>query len=65
MPFLFSAVAAPAQSLPRKVSNVEVLDLNGNPAKLPYWGEKNLLIFYIDPDRPKQNNDFTVDHGGT
>ena len=61
MPFLFSAVAAPAQSLPRKVSNVEVLDLNGNPAKLPYWGEKNLLIFYIDPDRPKQNNDFTVD----
>ena len=61
MPFLFSAVAAPAQSLPRKVSNVEVLDLNGNPTKLPYWGEKNLLIFYIDPDRPKQNNDFTVD----
>ena len=56
-----AASAAAAQELPRKVNNVEVLDLDGNPAKLPHWGEKNLMIFYVDPDRHKQNNDFTVE----
>ena len=50
-----TASAAAAQELPRKVNNVEVLDLDGKPAKLPYWGEKNLMIFYVDPDRHKQN----------
>lgn len=57
--------AAPAQNgesaLPRKVSNVEVLDLDGNSAKLPYWGQKNLMIFYVDPDHHKQNEDFTIE----
>ena len=43
-----TASAAAAQELPRKVNNVEVLDLDGKPAKLPYWGEKNLMIFYVD-----------------
>lgn len=50
-----------AQSLPKKVKNVQLLDLNGNPVKLPHYGEKNLMIFYVDPDRHKQNNDFTVE----
>lgn len=50
-----------AQELPRKVSNVTVLDLDGKPATLPYFGEKNLMIFYVDPDHHKQNNDFTVE----
>ena len=36
--------------LPRKVENVTIKDLYGKPATLPYWGEKNLLIFYVDPD---------------
>ena len=54
-----TASAAAAQELPRKVNNVEVLDLDGKPAKLPYWGEKNLMIFYVDPDRHKQNNPST------
>ena len=62
--FTLAASAAAAQELPRKVNNVEVLDLDGNPAKLPHWGEKNLMIFYVDPDRHKQNNDFTVEPGG-
>ena len=35
---------------PRKVENVTIKDLYGNPTKLPYYGEKNLLIFYVDPD---------------
>ncbi len=56
---LFAATTAAAQELPRKVDNVEVLDLEGKPAKLPHWGEKNLMIFYVDPDRHKQNQEFT------
>ena len=56
-----TASAAAAQELPRKVNNVEVLALDGKPTKLPYWGEKNLMIFYVDPDRHKQNEDFTIE----
>lgn len=44
-----------------RVENVTVDDLTGTPATLPMWGEKNLLIFYVDPDRPRQCHDFTVD----
>lgn len=51
-------LTAEAQSLPRKVRNVEVQDLDTNKARLPWWGEKNLLIFYVDPEVPKQNHDF-------
>ncbi len=50
-----------AQELPRKVCNVDLLDLDGKPTRLPCWGEKNLLIFYVDPDRHKQNEEFTRD----
>jgi len=48
-------------ALPRKVTNVEVLDLEGKPATLPFWGEKNLMIFYVDPDHHKQNEEFTIE----
>lgn len=58
---LFGVSALSAQDLPRKVENVQILDLDGNPSKLPYFGEKNLMIFYVDPDRHKQNEDFTED----
>lgn len=56
---LFAASVLAAQELPRQVNNVEVLDLDGKAVKLPYFGEKNLMIFYVDPDHPKQNEDFT------
>ena len=56
----FSAARA-QEGLPRKVENVKLLDLEGNAAKLPYFGEKNLMIFYVDPDRHKQNEDFTIE----
>lgn len=59
--FSLHASFAPAQELPRKVPNVELLDLDGTPARLPHWGEKNLMIFYVDPDRHKQNEDFTIE----
>ncbi|MDO4757985.1 MAG: YtfJ family protein [Rikenellaceae bacterium] len=50
-----------AQELNKQVENVTLRDLNDEAAKLPYFGEKNLLIFYIDPDRHKQNEDFTYE----
>ena len=41
---------ATAQQTPRAVSDVVLLDLDGKPAHLPCFGEKHLMIFYIDPD---------------
>ena len=52
------SLTAEAQSLPRKVRNIEVQDLDTKKARLPWGGEKNLLIFYVDPEEPKQNHDF-------
>ncbi|MBO5832912.1 MAG: hypothetical protein J6Q95_06430 [Alistipes sp.] len=52
------SITAEAQTLPRKIRNVEVQDLDAKKARLPWWGEKNLLIFYVDPEVPKQNHDF-------
>ena len=50
-----------AAKVPHKVKNVKINDLDGNETTLPMWGEKNLMIFYVDPDHPKQNEDFTVE----
>ena len=52
------SLTAEAQSLPRKVRNVELQDLDTKKARHPWWGEKNLLIFYVDPEVPKQNHEF-------
>lgn len=38
--FALQASAVPAQELPRKVSNVELLDLDGNPAGLPIGAKR-------------------------
>jgi hypothetical protein len=48
----FVGIAAKAQDIipPRKVENVTIKDLNGAPVTIPQFGEKNLLIFYVDPD---------------
>ena len=43
------------------VNNVTLADLEGNPSTLPMWGEKNLLIFYVDPDHPRQNQEFAAE----
>ncbi len=58
---IFAIGTLSAQRLPKRVSDVTVLDLDGNPATLPNWGKKHLLIFYVDPDRPRQNHQFTVE----
>lgn len=47
--------------LPHKVENVEIVDLYNKATKLPMWGKKHLLIFYVDPDRHRQNHEFTVE----
>ena len=47
---LVLSISVQAQSLPRKVNNVTIKDLFGKATELPYYGEKNLLIFYVDPD---------------
>lgn len=49
------------QPLPHPVENLELLDLRGKPVKMPYFGNKNVLIFYVDPDRARQNEDFIAD----
>ena len=52
----------PMQPLPHQVEDLELIDLFGNPTStLPMWGEKNLLIFYVDPDKHRQNHEFTVE----
>lgn len=58
---LMGTATVSAQSLPRKVENVKIVDLDGKAATLPHFGEKNLMIFYVDPDRHKQNEDFTIE----
>ncbi len=45
----------------KRVENVTLHTLGGEPATLPMWGEKNLLIFYVDPDHPNQNADFAAE----
>lgn len=60
---IIAATTSFAQPLkePRKVNNPYITDLKNNPAQLPHWGEKNLLIFYADPDHPSQCSDFCQD----
>ena len=67
--FAFSLAATSAQAqakddmqpLPHKVDNIELKDLRNKPAMLPYFGEKHLLIFYVDPDKHKQNDAFACE----
>ena len=51
----------PELPVPHKISAIEMQDLNEQVAQLPGFGEKDLLIFYIDPDKHKQNEDFTFE----
>lgn len=58
---LLFAGSAVAQSQPDKVQNVELKALTGEMVALPSFGEKHLMIFYVDPDRHKQNEAFTYE----
>ena len=41
-----------------KVGPVKICDPSNEPVELPYLGKKNLLIFYVDPDKANQNKEF-------
>lgn len=56
---LFGCSGAMAQSTPRSVENVKLKSLTGKSVEIPHWGKKNLMIFYIDPDRAAQSQEFT------
>lgn len=47
--------------LPVKVPDIELTDMDKNPTKIPDYGKKHLMIFYVDPDAHKQNKQFTED----
>lgn len=51
-----SALAEPKAG--DKLENPEVRDAKDQPAKLPEWGNKVLLIMYTDPDEADQNDKF-------
>ena len=42
----------------KKVSSVNITNADNQAVGIPYLGEKNLLIFYADPGRPRQNKTF-------
>ena len=58
---LFAGAAASAQQLPRKVENVTLTDLEKQVTRLPHFGEKNLMIFYLDSEARNQNEAFTYE----
>lgn len=42
----------------QKVGPTTIRDAKDQPVKVPYLGEKNILIFYIDPEKANQNKKF-------
>lgn len=62
MPFMALYAQTQGPKLPVKVSNVELTDLDKNPAQFKDYGKKHLMVFYVDPDvGNKQNVKFTED----
>ncbi len=54
---IFVTTSASAQ-VGNTIKNIEILNLDNQPTKIPFWGEKNLMIIYMDPDRAGQNDTF-------
>ncbi len=46
-------------SIGETVANVTVRDASDRPTEIPNLGKKNVLIFYVDPDVPDQNDPFS------
>ena len=51
-------LSAQTATVGSKVGPVKICDPNNEPVDLPYLGKKNLLIFYVDPDKANQNKEF-------
>lgn len=58
---LLAMGAAMAAEPVKQLENLTLENLHGEEVTIPYWGEKNLMIFYVDPDRHKQNEEFTYE----
>ncbi|MGL5785397.1 MAG: hypothetical protein ACRCX4_01055 [Bacteroidales bacterium] len=57
--FIMNVLPVVAQTnVGKKVEQVSVRDSRNNPIPLPHFGEKHLLIFYVDPDARNQNAEF-------
>lgn len=53
---LFTTALTYAQT-GESVHDVKILTLQGDTISLPYFKEKNLLLFYADPSKPNENQD--------
>ncbi|MGL5318579.1 MAG: hypothetical protein ACRC9Q_07800 [Bacteroidales bacterium] len=57
--FMFNTLTASAENnVGKEVKQVSVRDSRNKPIPLPFFGEKHLLIFYVDPDARNQNAKF-------
>ena len=56
---LLATLSLSAEEPKTGLQNVELKNLKNEPSMLPWYGEKHILVFYVDPDRHKQNEDFT------
>lgn len=54
---LFASLSSWGQ-VGEKVSSVNITNAENQTVGIPYLGEKNLLIFYADSGRPRQNKTF-------
>jgi hypothetical protein len=48
-------------TLPVRVANVTLTDLDKHPAQFADYGKRHLMIFYVDPDAHRQNRQFQAD----
>lgn len=57
--FLLNIFTASAKNnVGKEVTQVHVRDSHNKPIPLPYFGEKHILFFYVDPDARNQNAEF-------
>ncbi|MGL5773587.1 MAG: hypothetical protein ACRCX1_12500, partial [Bacteroidales bacterium] len=47
------------ENVGKSVEQIYIRDSRNEPIPLPHFGEKHILIFYVDPDARNQNAEFT------
>ena len=50
-----------AVKIPHKVDDIVMIDFDGKEVSMPFYGKKHMLIFYVDPDKARQNEAFTYE----
>ena len=58
---LLATLSLSAEEPKMGLQNVELKNLRNEASMLPWYGEKHILVFYVDPDRHKQNETFTYE----